>query len=204
MATVNPSQSAPGDTIEAADVNTPVNQLAAQINGNIDSTNLADSAVTASKIATGAVSTAKVFVPAKVDVFLSATQVLSASTATKVLLNSENFDTGNNFDSVTNYRFTAAIQGYYQVSAQVQIGTTGIATTAFALGYIFKNGAEFIRGLQITGSGNGSLIPTSNISRLVFLTPGDYLELFAFCSEARDIVGGNNRTYLSLHLVSQT
>jgi hypothetical protein len=48
---VSPSQSNPGDTIEASDINTPVNQLAAVINGNIETANLADGAVTAAKIA---------------------------------------------------------------------------------------------------------------------------------------------------------
>lgn len=60
MGTVNPSQSSPGDTIEAADVNTPVNQLAAVINGSIETVNLADSAVTTAKLADGSVTAAKI------------------------------------------------------------------------------------------------------------------------------------------------
>lgn len=43
MSLVNPSQSNPGDTIEAADINTPINQLAAVINGNIDGANIVSS-----------------------------------------------------------------------------------------------------------------------------------------------------------------
>lgn len=56
---VNPTQSAPGETIEAADINTPVNQLAAVINGSIEAANLASSAVTTAKIADGTVTNAK-------------------------------------------------------------------------------------------------------------------------------------------------
>lgn len=59
MGTVNPTQSSPGDTIEASDVNTPVNQIAAVINGGIETVNLADDAVTTAKIAAGAVTAAK-------------------------------------------------------------------------------------------------------------------------------------------------
>ncbi len=59
MTVVNPTQSSAGDTIEAADINTPVNQLAAVLNGAIDATNLADSAVTTAKIAARAVTEAK-------------------------------------------------------------------------------------------------------------------------------------------------
>lgn len=59
MGVVNPTQSNAGDTIEAADINTPVNQLAAVINGNIDATNLADASVTTSKHADSSVTPAK-------------------------------------------------------------------------------------------------------------------------------------------------
>lgn len=59
MGLVNPQQSNPNDTIEASDINNPVNQLAAVINGNIDSSNLAASAVTTSALADGAVTPSK-------------------------------------------------------------------------------------------------------------------------------------------------
>lgn len=51
MGLVNPSQSSPGETIEAADVNTPVNQLAAVINGEIENVNVkANAAIDGSKV----------------------------------------------------------------------------------------------------------------------------------------------------------
>jgi hypothetical protein len=56
---VSPTQSNSGDTIEAADINDPVNQLAAVINGNIEAANLASSAVTTVKIADATVTNAK-------------------------------------------------------------------------------------------------------------------------------------------------
>lgn len=59
MSLVNPSQSNAGDTIEASDINNPVNQLAAVINGSLDATNLADNAVTGAKLAAGAVDVTK-------------------------------------------------------------------------------------------------------------------------------------------------
>jgi hypothetical protein len=57
MTTVTPSQSSPGETIEAADINTPVNQIAAVVNGNIDDTNV--SGISGSKISDGTLTTAK-------------------------------------------------------------------------------------------------------------------------------------------------
>lgn len=56
---VSPTQSSAGETIEAADINTPVNQLAAVINGSIETANLADSAVTTAKLADASVTPAK-------------------------------------------------------------------------------------------------------------------------------------------------
>jgi hypothetical protein len=44
MGLVSPTQSSPGDTIEADDINTPINQLAAVINGGIENSNINSSA----------------------------------------------------------------------------------------------------------------------------------------------------------------
>jgi hypothetical protein len=65
MGLVSPSQSNPNDTIEAADINNPINQLAAVINGGIDTNNiidggiatadLADASITGAKLATSAI-----------------------------------------------------------------------------------------------------------------------------------------------------
>jgi len=49
MSLVSPSQSNPGDTIDASDINNPINQIAAVVNGGIDSTNIANNAVTPAK-----------------------------------------------------------------------------------------------------------------------------------------------------------
>lgn len=48
MGVVSPQQSNPGDTIEASDINNPINTLAAAINGNLDNNNI--SSVSGSKI----------------------------------------------------------------------------------------------------------------------------------------------------------
>ncbi|MCA1565818.1 MAG: hypothetical protein LC803_09310 [Acidobacteria bacterium] len=40
MTLISPSQSNPGETIEANDINDPINQIVAVVNGNLDSTNI--------------------------------------------------------------------------------------------------------------------------------------------------------------------
>lgn len=59
MGLVSPTQVSDGTSMDAADVNTPVNQLAAVINGNIDAANLAADAVSTVKIPNDAVTDAK-------------------------------------------------------------------------------------------------------------------------------------------------
>jgi hypothetical protein len=53
------------------------------------------------------------------SVYSTANQVTATVTYTKIQLNTENFDTNNNFDSTTNYRFTPTVAGYYQISGAV-------------------------------------------------------------------------------------
>lgn len=53
MAHVSPQQVSPGDEITADSVNVPINQIAAQLNGNIDDSNI--SSISGSKIAAGTV-----------------------------------------------------------------------------------------------------------------------------------------------------
>jgi hypothetical protein len=69
-------------------------------------------------------------------------QTFSASTATKIEFNAENFDTDNCFDSTTNYRFTPNKAGKYQISAQVRIESS--STVGRTLIYFYKNGSIFL------------------------------------------------------------
>ena len=48
-------------------------------------------------------------------------QAISDDSWTKVQLNAESFDIGGEFDSTTNYRFTATTTGYYLVCGQIKI-----------------------------------------------------------------------------------
>lgn len=59
MALISISQSADGETADASDINTPLNTIATEINGNLEAVNLKDSAVTTAKIADEAVTPAK-------------------------------------------------------------------------------------------------------------------------------------------------
>lgn len=59
MGTINPATVSDGETIDASDLNNPINTIANEINGNLDSDNLASNAVTTAKIQDSAVTPAK-------------------------------------------------------------------------------------------------------------------------------------------------
>jgi len=106
---------------------------------------------------------------------LSNTQSISSTTATKIQFNSETFDTNNNYDNTTNYRFTPTVAGYYQINAMAQLIAT--AGTVFLI-TIYKNGVSYQRCGAFYGSASefgssGSALVSCNGST-------DYIEVYAF------------------------
>jgi len=63
------------------------------------------------------------------------------TTATKLTFwDNEIFDVGSNFDSTTNYRFTAPVTGYYQFNCSVQFRDL---VGGYAYLYFYKNGSAY-------------------------------------------------------------
>lgn len=125
----------------------------------------------------------------------------AAVALTKVNLNAETFDTNNNFDSTTNYRYDVPVSGFYQLNANITIaGSTNRVFIA-----IYKNGSggtELAR--NDTNISNAVAVPYSSaVSVLVQLTAGDYVELFHASSA---VAGGTGAaaTQMSGFLVSRT
>jgi hypothetical protein len=141
--------------------------------------------------------------PYKFSVYASGNTSIT-NTTQKVVLNTERFDTNNNFDSSTNYRYTAPVTGFYQLSAQVGLGSAGAGTGEYGYLMIYKNNAELVRSEMIPGVGSANLLPRPHISILVSLTAGDYLELWCTYTGSRNIVGGDNISWFTGFLVSRT
>ena len=122
------------------------------------------------------------------SVYRSGTQTLSSNTSTKIQYNAENFDTNNNFDSTTNYRFTPTVAGYYQINYQV-----GASTSACNIEIkVVKNGD--------TSAGGGFWVNTSAVrgtgSNLIYFNgSSDYLEIYATFSTGQTLDSAN--TYFS-------
>lgn len=101
------------------------------------------------------------------------TQSISNGTFTKLQINTELFDTNNNFDSTTNYRFTPTVAGYYQVSGAWYCSTA----SGQVISFVYKNGVGYqSASLQAYSSGD-----VTTVSSLVFLNgTTDYIEFYVY------------------------
>ena len=117
--------------------------------------------------------------------YQSSSQTIPSQTYTKVSLQTEEFDTNNNFDSTTNYRFTPTVAGYYQFNATV---TENGAVNLWPL--LYKNGVMNKAGNSIALA---SLIGgIAQVSGLIYLNGStDYVELYIFCSAGTTLSTGN-------------
>ena len=104
--------------------------------------------------------------------YRNSNQSINSNTWTKVQFNNEDFDTNNNFDSTTNYRFTPTVAGYYQISFYWANGSG----STYNYASIYKNGSAFK-----TNIGNGSGGVGAGISVLVYFNGStDYVEAYVF------------------------
>jgi hypothetical protein len=98
-----------------------------------------------------------------------ANQSISNNTYTKLQFPSEEYDTNNNFDNATNYRFTPTVAGYYQISGCFQV-----ATQAEKFVMIYKNGV-------INKAGNDLIGWLASVSAIVYFNGStDYVELYGY------------------------
>jgi hypothetical protein len=99
----------------------------------------------------------------------------TTATYTKLPFNSKVFDTNNNYDSTTNYRFTPTVAGYYQINITCQFYP---AASNAGNCNIYKNGS------LVTASScllNISVYPQVTTSALVYCNGStDYIEGYAY------------------------
>ena len=108
------------------------------------------------------------------NVYASVAQSIANTTHTKIQLNTEVFDTNNNFDNTTNYRFTPTVAGYYQITGSVQLAST----SAISAVEIYKNGGIAAQG---RGVGTGGLNQAGNVSTILYANGStDYFELYVY------------------------
>ena len=101
-------------------------------------------------------------------------QTITSGSQQKVLFQTEEFDTDNCYASS---RFTPTVAGYYQLNAEVRID--GASGTGEMMIVIWKNGSEYKRGTNQSGTQIASNFWAMQVSSLVYANgTGDYFEIY--------------------------
>ena len=134
--------------------------------------------------------------------YRSANVNLSNSTWTKIAFDTEFFDTNNNFDSTTNYRFTPTVAGYYQINASITSGASNNNAYWNQIA-IYKNGSAYIYSSPVFPAGNIQNYG-SQLSQLISMNgSSDYIEIYINVyvgSGTPSYAGGSNATLVSGYL----
>jgi len=130
--------------------------------------------VTQASLASGVAGTGPAF-----SAYQSVSQSVTANVFTKIQFQTELFDTNNNFDNVTNYRFTPTVAGYYLITANLAYSTAAVAGMSIIGVTIYKNGSAFSKGTQVA-AGAINNAATSVTSVIYFNGSTDYVEIFSY------------------------
>lgn len=117
----------------------------------------------------------------------SANQSVTTNVWTKCTLDSESYDTNNNFASS---RFTPTVAGYYQINAQLATSSSSTSSVKCA---IYKNGSVYANSIFTTGGAATIDTTSGNCCDIVYLNgTTDYVELYGVCvsSASPVFVGG--------------
>ena len=138
----------------------------------------------------------------------TANQTLGDDTNTKIVLNSETYDSDGAFDPTTNYRFTVPTGkgGKYLIYAAIDCKSSTLTEVNGGSAYIYLNGSE------VEGSLHGVQYPMANpayevqpvVAGVMVLAEDDYIELWGNIDVASGTptVRGDTartRTYMGAH-----
>ena len=117
---------------------------------------------------------------------------VTSGSFTKIVLDTEEYDTNSNFDT-SNYRFTPTVAGYYQINA----GVTMAAPDTGCAAYLYKNGSGYQWG---SSRGTSNMFPTATTTTLVYMNGStDYLELYIYNGHTTTLTTSYGRGYLFMN-----
>ena len=124
-------------------------------------------------------------------------QSITANTITKIEFNSETYDNQGEFDSATNYNFTATVAGKYMVNAFATLTATSANDNVNI--YIYKNGSAHSDVVQADAKGGTFSI---GICDVVTLAVNDTIDIRIRNATNNDSVdSGTTVTWLNIHKV---
>jgi hypothetical protein len=127
--------------------------------------------------------------------YIAVNQAITSGSQQKVTFGSETFDTNGNFASST---FTPTVEGYYQLNATVRMG--GTSGTGEIMITIWKNGSEYARGTNESGTEQGAGWYSMQVSDIAYANgTGDYFEIYIQQTSGsnKDTTAGQNISYFS-------
>ena len=127
--------------------------------------------------------------------FSTVTQATTANVFLKVTCNVEEWDTNNNYDNTTNYRFTPTVAGYYQVSCFIALN----AATTRLIASIYRNGSPIKKVFDLgdvaaVANGGGTAIVYCNGST-------DFIELFARTANNNSVISSGGETMFQAAMI---
>ena len=147
---------------------------------------------------TGPATTSMPSNPCMFSVYLGANVAANSGGVKIVPFDTKDFDVGNNVDiSVNKGRFTATIPGYYQFNSWVAYAT---AASSRSIVSIYKNGAEYKRGLDATY--NGASYSGGGVSGVIAVGTSDYIEIGFFSGSSSNNISTNDASSFNGYLVS--
>jgi len=124
-------------------------------------------------------------------------QSLANAVSTKIQFSSEHFDVGTDFDSSTNYRFTAPSAGKYLVITSMSCADSQMTTDDHFQIELRKNGSMV---LYQNWSTSTTMRVQNVASRILDLSANDYLEAFGYQSSGSTItIGFQSGTYICVY-----
>jgi hypothetical protein len=125
-----------------------------------------------------------------VRVYPAGNQVFATTTWTKIVLDTETFDTLSEFSA---NRFTAKFKGTYRISGSVTFAV-GVANQSYYVN-IYVNGASHAYFQNDRGA-----LTSIFLDDIVYLAGGDYVELFVYTDNpaGATVSGGSAYTFLNI------
>jgi hypothetical protein len=128
---------------------------------------------------------------------------VSNDTSTKVQFNTEDFDTGNEYDNSTNYRFVPANGNTYLIHAQIQFAASSNTILQEARTKLYKNGSEILE-MRNDGYTTNFNKTAPSLSRVVTGNGSDYYEIYGrgYLSSSGTIKFGGGSFFTAFKLIS--
>jgi len=131
---------------------------------------------------------------------ISESQTVGTTSATKLTINAEEFDSDSTYDNSSNYRFTPGVAGKYFIFANGYINSLTNAKTVAI--YIYKNGASIATARNVAGK-TGAIL-TAYTSVIDISDADDYYEVYLYHDEGGDLTvpgSGEARSYFGAYKI---